>query len=62
MKYIIGSDKKTVEIAAEWVARINAAMDSGNFTEAERLIETAMSSSNRPFLAEFAHQSKVNAT
>lgn len=62
MKYIVGSDKKTAQIAAETVARVNAAMDSGNWQEAERIIETAMQSPNQPFIAEFSAQSKTCAS
>jgi len=56
MKYVLGSAKKTVEIAREIVARSDAARDAGNWQEAAAIIERAMRSPNRPFKAELEHQ------
>ena len=58
MNYIIGSDKKTAKMAGELVAKISAAMDSGDFAEAEKLIDTGCAAVNRPFRAEFMAQAK----
>lgn len=60
MTYVIGSDKKTVSIALELCAKINAAMDSGNHVEAGRLIDAALSSPNIPFRREFLFRAGTN--
>lgn len=54
--YSIGSDKKTVQIAKEMNDKINKLLAAGDFQEADKLIDQAMSSPNRPFFAEFLHQ------
>jgi hypothetical protein len=56
MAYVIGSDKKTVSIAKQINDKINELTTIGNFEEAERMIEVALSSPNQPFRAEFLHQ------
>lgn len=54
--YIVGSDKKTVEIAKELNDKINQLLTVGDFEEAEKMIDAALSSPNQPFRAEFLHQ------
>ena len=56
MAYVIGSDKKTVSIAKQINDKINELTNIGNFEEAERMIEKALSSPNQPFRAEFLYQ------
>lgn len=62
MKYILGSDRKTAQIAADLVASANAAMDRGDFAEAERIIESATRTPNQPLRAEFAAQARKCAS
>ena len=56
MVYAIGSDKKTVQIAKELNDKINGLLALGNFEEADKMIDAALSSPNQPFRAEFLHQ------
>lgn len=55
--YKAGSDAKTVKMASELIAKINALMDAGNFQDAEKLIDAGTKTPNRPFRIEFAAQS-----
>lgn len=50
--YQVGTDAKTVAIAASLNAQVEQAMDSGDFVEAERVITAALASPNRPLRAE----------
>lgn len=59
MKYIVGSDKKTVQIAADLIVKISEAMDSGDFVKAEELISAGCNTPNRPLRAEFLAQCKA---
>lgn len=52
MKYKLGSDKKTVAIAREIVARSDAAMRSGDWQKSWEIIETALKTPNKPLRAE----------
>lgn len=56
MAYTIGSDEKTVKIAKEMNDKVNALLAKGDFDEADKLIDSALSSPNQPFRAEFLHQ------
>lgn len=56
MAYAIGSDKKTVQIAKEMNDKINQLLAVGNFEEADKMINDALSSPNQPFRAEFLNQ------
>lgn len=56
MKYVIGSDKKTVEIARDVVRLSDEARNRGDWQEAWAIVERAMRSPNRPFKAELEHQ------
>ena len=56
MGYVIGSDKKTVQIAKQWNDKINELLTVGDFEEADRMVDEALSSPNQPFRHEFLHQ------
>ena len=55
MKYIVGSDKATRDIAIKMNRVINGALARGNFAEAERLVDAALSTPNQPLRMEFLH-------
>jgi hypothetical protein len=57
--YVIGSDKKTVKIAKQLNDKINQLLTVGDFEEAEKMIDAALSSPNQPFRAEFLHQVEI---
>jgi hypothetical protein len=61
MAYTIGSDKKTVQIAKEMNDKINQLLAVGNFEEADKMINDALSSPNQSFRAEFLHQVETYA-
>lgn len=52
MKYVIGSDAKTVAIAREILARSDEAMRSGDWKKSWEIIETALKTPNQPLRAE----------
>ncbi len=58
MKYIVGSDKKTVEIARDVLRRSDEALASGDWQEAFAIIDRASHSPNQPFVAELMAQLK----
>ena len=53
--YQIGSDPKTVKLAAEAVRRINTLLADGKHQEAEAQIERMCRAANRPLREEFLH-------
>lgn len=55
-KYIIGSDEKTAAIAKEANDKINEFLKVGDFEAADKAIDEALSSPNRPFVDEFLNQ------
>jgi hypothetical protein len=42
-------DKKTEQIAAEWVAKYDAALAAGDLAEMERIVNAVCASPNQPF-------------
>lgn len=59
--YIIGSDKKTANLAAYWVARYDAAVAAGDDAELAIALAAINGSPNRPFRAEIAALMQVEA-
>jgi hypothetical protein len=55
MAYIIGTDAKTAAIAKQMNTLVNAALKLGDFVQAEKLIDAALSTPNQPLRAEFLH-------
>ena len=54
--YVAGTDKTTVTMVRDYIARIDAAMDAGDFMAAERLIDNVAEVRNIPFRIEFTAQ------
>lgn len=42
-------DKKTEQIAAEWIAKFMAAVEAEDLVEMERIVSVVEASPNRPF-------------
>lgn len=49
-------DAKTSKIAAEWIAKFDAAVQAENFEEMNRIVAAVCASPNRPFRAEVLRQ------
>lgn len=54
--YVAGTDKKTVKMASDMIAQIQAKIDEGFFDEAERMIDSVQEVRNIPFRIEFNAQ------
>lgn len=54
--YVVGSDPKTVKIAKQINRVINSALERGDFAEADRLVDVALSTMNIPLRMEILHQ------
>ena len=53
--YTVGSDRQTRDLAVKMNRVINSALDRGDFAEAERLVDAALSTPNQPLRMEFLH-------
>lgn len=42
-------DKKTEQIAAEWIAKYDAAVEREDLTEMQRIVDAVCASPNQPF-------------
>lgn len=52
-------DEKTKIIAAEWVAKFDAAVQAEDLPEMERIVAAVTGSPNRPFLQEVMRQIRL---
>lgn len=51
-----GQDRLTTEIAFEWVAKFDAAVQAEDFAEMQRVVAAVNASPNRPFKREVLRQ------